>query len=45
MTIGAPSVLYSPRPLIILKRAISVTKLGISIPRKNRLIISFLKRN
>ena len=45
MIMGAPRVLYRFRLLMTLKRAISVTKLGISIPTKNSATIAPLKRN
>ena len=45
MIIGAPRVLYKFNPVIILKRAISVTKVGINIPRKNSATITFFILN
>ena len=45
MRIGAPTLPYKPMPLIILNRAISVTKVGTSIPMKNRATTAFLNLN
>lgn len=45
MMMGAPRVLYEFRLLMTLKRAISVVKLGASIPIKNRITMVPLKRN